>query len=159
MSHLVAAEQFGKRLRSAVAAHPNASALRRLTLWFPRPDDAANRLGAHWAGLARRRKRYHAELDTRRDAKLLPPPPESPIEYATLYTTWYMVGRQQVIDDDNAHYRLKAGVDWLVRNGYLIEDTPRRLVRMPPQHTRDPIPADAPPLASVRLVLDERRWP
>lgn len=124
-----------------------------LVLWIPRPPDNANARG-HWAKADRVRRTYQHELSKRLSARLLPPPPDRPSERVRISAIWYyQPPESRSLDEDNAQRRLKPAIDWLVRYGYLPDDNAAHVTWGPMTQLLDRPPADAPPLASVRLTL------
>ena len=120
-----------------------------LVLWLPKPPDNAN-ARLHWAAANRLKRRYQGELTTRRQAKLIPPPPPEPLARVTIEIEWHYPNRRHRLDDDNAIRRLKPAADWLVRHGYLVNDTADCVTWTKPEHV---IGASTPPLSTVRLTL------
>lgn len=123
-----------------------------LAFWLPRPPDNANSRGSSKA--ANRVKRdYWKELSRRLDARYhMPPVPAAPLPRARLTATYYYPNHRGWLDSDNAMRRLKPVADWLVGNGFLVNDTPAHLEWTVPTQVVDE-DKSAPALCSVLLVL------
>src|SRR3954471_8315373 len=94
-----------------------------MTLWLPKPPDNANqRSPGSVHKHARLKREFWEQLDTRRNVKLIPPPPDTPIASVTVTVEWFYPDQRWHLDDDNATRRLKPAIDWLVANGYLAGD-------------------------------------
>jgi hypothetical protein len=92
-----------------------------LTLELPMPDPLSNASGRsrHWRTVNRAKKAYWAQLDERQNCGLIPPPPATPIECATIRSTMHLGAW---MDEDGAVSRHKWPIDWLVTRGYLRTD-------------------------------------
>jgi hypothetical protein len=100
-----------------------------LVLTLPMPENGANRRGhghsRHWRVQHAEKLALWARCDLLRAAKLIPPPPPAPIARATVRSTMYLGA---AMDDDNAMHRHKPLLDWLKRNGYIVDDK-RKCIR------------------------------
>lgn len=100
-----------------------------ITLTVPMPDPVTNASGGsrHWRTVHSRKRAYWGALDViqatggrvRETQYVLPEPPDSPLDRATVRATLYL---GNAMDDDNAIARCKPVLDWLVRRGYLKDD-------------------------------------
>lgn len=121
-----------------------------ITIWVPRPPDRAN-ARQHWATANRAKRAYHAELDQRASVRHgIPPAPARPIPRATVAVYWHYPDRRHHLDPDNALANLKPLADWLVRRGYLANDTATHVRWLPIESV---VGAPTPPLCTVQLVL------
>lgn len=78
----------------------------------------------HWRSLRHEKHQYWDALDIRQALKIIPPPPAEPIEHAEASATFYL---WNLMDDDGAMARLKWPLDWLVKRGYLVDDSRKHL--------------------------------
>lgn len=94
----------------------------------PLPPNIANRT-VHWARRRAWKRDYWRLLETlsmltkkgqRYETYVVPPPPEKPWTHVTI--TGH-IGCFNPMDDDNAMARMKFLLDWLVRSGYLKDDS------------------------------------
>jgi hypothetical protein len=94
---------------------------RTLKVSLPMPDNEANAGGKsrNFMTKYRARRAYFDVLDERAKAGLIPPPPEGGFGRVILTSVMYLGGKMDV---DNAISRHKAPIDWLQRNGYLVND-------------------------------------
>lgn len=90
---------------------------------LPLPPNRAN-ARKHWSAVQRERKQYEHECTMRMLAKMIPLPPKFPMERASI-SAQLVVGNY--MDEDNAIARCKWAVDWLVKAGYLLNDTRKHL--------------------------------
>lgn len=82
----------------------------------------------HWAIANRQKKAFWRELDKRCAACWgVPKPPAKPLERAIAHAHWYAERAQWAPDKENITRRLKPAIDWLVTNGYLVNDSHDRL--------------------------------
>ena len=121
-----------------------------LTFWIPVPPDNAN-AREHWAVANGKKRRYLAELAKRCAVRHgFPAVPASPVARAELRIVWHYPNGRHHIDQDNATRRLKPAIDFLVRAGFLVNDTPKHLVIHP---IAIAVGRHTPPLCSVQLLL------
>jgi hypothetical protein len=103
-------------------------------LALPMPPNMANGRG-HWRAKDAARKAYFGECDTLFLHSLLPMPETQagniPQRKVRLKMTLYTVREN---DWDNLTARCKWAVDWLVRTGYMVDDSPDWMdLQMPKQ--------------------------
>lgn len=96
-----------------------------LTLTLPMPPNIGNGSHGHWRTRHRQKTQYWAQLTALFMARQIPDPPATPILPAALWATFYVGAR---MDTDNLFRRAKWPIDWLVRNGYVVDDRDDRLV-------------------------------
>ncbi len=102
---------------------------RTMRIVLPLPLNRANsRL--HWRAEKRAKDDYFLRC---RIARWKPTPAE-PMTRATIKATLYTWSQ---MDTDNLMARLKWPVDWLVRNGYIVDDSPDVLVWTLPRQAID----------------------
>ena len=91
---------------------------------LPLPPNMANSR-MHWRVKQKRRKEYELLCDVQ-PASHFPGPGvyTFPLPKARIRATLYVWSE---MDGDNLMARLKWPVDWLVKNGYLVDDSPRHL--------------------------------
>lgn len=91
---------------------------------LPMPPNTANERG-HWRTRHQARKAYFAHLDILLAGKILPPPPEAPMQKAIItakLTLW------NPMDEGNAMHRAeKLPCDWLKTRGYIVDDSRKHL--------------------------------
>jgi hypothetical protein len=94
---------------------------RILRIVVPMPDALTNagRKSRHFMTAAKRRRAYYKLLDRRAEAGLIPPAPDGGFGRVTITSVMYLGGR---MDHDNAMARHKWPIDWLQKNGYLVND-------------------------------------
>lgn len=92
----------------------------RLTL--PLPPNMANGR-AHWRVKDRQRKEYRRAAFVWR-IEGGPQPPEQPMAKARIRATLYL---HSLMDFDNLMARLKWTVDFLVQDGWIVDDSPKHL--------------------------------
>jgi hypothetical protein len=90
----------------------------------PRLTNSAKGRSRHWRALHREKRAYWEAVDLRRMLKRIPPPPAEPMEQAEVSATLYL---WSPMDDDGALARMKWILDWLVRRGYLVDDSRKHL--------------------------------
>lgn len=73
----------------------------------------------HWRALEREKADYWMRCLAEKQAKRIPPPPATPIPFATLRSVMHLGG---AMDEDGAVSRHKWALDWLVKQGYLATD-------------------------------------
>ncbi len=102
-----------------------------LELVLPMPPNLANSR-MHWRVKHRERTAYFAHLTALFMARQIPDPPTKPLNPAHVTATFYLGAR---MDTDNLFARAKWPIDWLVRNGYVVDDRDDQLVwrEMPKQ--------------------------
>jgi hypothetical protein len=100
-----------------------------LTLELPMPLNIAN-ARMHWRVKANARRAYYSTLDTMLAAKLLPPPPQSPIAHPRIASVMTLGNK---MDHDNAMARHKWPCDWLQRRGYIANDKDLEWAGLPTQ--------------------------
>ena len=101
-----------------------------IKLVLPMPPNRAN-ARKHWRVVLKEKKAYWERLDLLYCARELPKAPKSPPERTRLKTQMYVFS---IMDHDNAVARLKLALDWLVRAGYIADDSPKHLdLEMPEQ--------------------------
>lgn len=120
-----------------------------IVLWVPKPPDNAN-TRAHSSAQLRAKIAFVRELDQRGSIRLIPRPPDHPLERAEILVEWHYPNRRNLLDDDNCIRRLKPVTDWLVKNGYLMGDTSGHVTWRKPVQV---IGAETPPMSTVRLTL------
>jgi Holliday junction resolvase RusA-like endonuclease len=103
-----------------------------IELVLPMPPNIANGAHGHWRTRHRQKTTYWALLTNLFMARQIPDPPATPIMPAGVRATFYVGAR---MDTDNLFRRAKWSIDWLVRNGYLVDDRDDKLVwlEMPKQ--------------------------
>lgn len=74
------------------------------------------------------KRRLWARYDAAVARGEIPPAPPQPLECVTIR---YDVKCAQLQDWDNAHARMKHASDWLVRAGYIVDDSPRVIPECP----------------------------
>lgn len=89
-----------------------------LTFIVPLPPNLANGR-MHWRTKERFRKNYFNTMDMLYAARLLPRPGDTWAQ-ATVRAELFM---KADMDDDNAMARCKWPVDWIVRKGYVLDDS------------------------------------
>ena len=96
-----------------------------LVFTFPMPDKClyANGRG-HWATKSKAKKALWAMCDILVHGKILPKRPKKPWNKA-IVTSRMTVGAMH--DEDNAINRHKPILDWLVKRGYLVDDSRKHL--------------------------------
>ena len=94
-----------------------------MILTVPLPPNAANSR-RHWRVALRDKQEYWDALAFRRAARMIPVEPKEPYDPAHIAVTLYL---HSPMDHDNAMHRCKILVDWLVRSGYIGDDSPSRL--------------------------------
>ena len=103
-----------------------------MKITLPLPPNRAN---ARWHWRTEQRKRTDYELRCRVFSTMEPgqDEPDMPWERARIKATLYVWSRN---DLDNLMARMKWPVDWLVKAGYLVDDSPDHLewVGLPEQH-------------------------
>lgn len=95
-----------------------------LTLVLPMPPNLAN-ARMHWRVKNKERRAYLDLLTNLFMARQIPDPPAKPFFPAYVTATFYVGARH---DTDNLFARAKWPIDWLVRNGYLVDDRDDRLI-------------------------------
>lgn len=98
-----------------------------ITMTLPLPPRLTNSdkgRSRHWRALHREKLSYWSELDMRRYTRLIPRAPETPLRYAYIRVTMHL---HNWMDDGNAMARMKWVEDWLVKSGYLVNDSRKHL--------------------------------
>jgi hypothetical protein len=73
----------------------------------------------NWRARDQLRKKYFARLDELQAVGLLPAPPQTPFQKATIHSVMNLGG---AMDEDNAMFRHKPLLDWLKTRGYIVDD-------------------------------------
>ena len=101
---------------------------------LPLPPNMANSR-MHWRVKNKARQEYMALCDvwsTRvEDGRVFfsgPSPPHHACGYVVQVAISAVIHHTHTMDQDNSMARLKWPVDWLVRNGYMVNDDPDHLV-------------------------------
>lgn len=89
-----------------------------MTLTLPLPPNIAN-MRAHWARKNTQKRQYWDRCTLWRINENQPRPDCDPPQTADVTVTLYL---HQLMDDDNAAARCKWLLDWLVGDGYLLDD-------------------------------------
>jgi hypothetical protein len=106
---------------------------RTLRIVVPMPSNLTNpkaRSSRHYFAANRRRKQFVKMLDELATAGLIPPPPAGGFGRVSVTSVMYVGG---TMDDDNAIARHKPLLDWLQRNGYLVNDRYAKWSALPTQ--------------------------
>lgn len=78
----------------------------------------------HWRSQKEIRESYQGYCDAFLELSLNPPPPKEPLDYAEVHVLVCVARRG---DDDNQAARRKWAQDWLVKNGYIVDDSTKHL--------------------------------
>lgn len=110
-----------KRKRKPKASELPPSQGRTLKVTMPMPDHETNAGGGsrNFMSKYKRRRAYFKLLNQRAIAGLIPPPPVGGFGRVILSSVMYLGGKMDV---DNAIARHKSPIDWLQKNGYILND-------------------------------------
>jgi hypothetical protein len=105
---------------------PAPQRVRAMRLCMPLGVNRTNRASGtgHWSTLHRQDERYRDVLDALARMGAFPAPPPAPYSRVRIRVTIYPWA---IMDADNAVARAKAAIDWIVRVGYVVDDTPAHL--------------------------------
>jgi hypothetical protein len=97
-----------------------------LVFVLPLPVNFGNGRG-HWRKKYSQMHQYWSTLDFGVIAGKVPRPPRTPYQRVRLDVELH---HNREMDHDGAEARLKWPLDWLVRNGYIADDSPRHIERV-----------------------------
>lgn len=121
-------DELARREGEATVEPPRSEPgrVRAMRFCMPLGVNRTNRASGtgHWTTLHRQDERYREALDALARMGAFPAPPTMPYPRVRIRITLYTWA---IMDTDNAVSRAKAAIDWIVRAGYVVDDTPAHL--------------------------------